>query len=342
MFGIFRFVLACFVFLGHILGMRHAGGAAVFSFYLLSGFLMTLLMNERYSPSLRSRLSFLYHRFLRLWPMYIFAVIISLLGVILLGEEFTKSVNPKIYMPNAFNEWMWNLFIFSPSLQPIELTPRLVTPAWALTVEIVYYILICFGLSKTKQRAVIWVLVSLLIYFSTYFLGLQHGVRTKGLICASLPFSLGALYYYYKDFTPFGAWFSSVKVKMFSILGWSIIAIISYLILDNTSPASASILFDFALIPSLLCLIILYPSKKVSKTWMKLDYYLGSLSYPIYVLHWPVTLFIVYFLRLDPDLGLNSDGILTLIIGFVIISILGILFELLLEPKIKALRKFLN
>ena len=341
MFGTFRFVLALFVVIGHILGMRHSAGAAVFSFYLLSGFLMTHIMIERYNYDLKSFLVFCYHRFLRLYPMYWIALVIGILAILVVSKETAILVNERLYMPSNTWEWLWNLFIVSPSLFPLEFRPRIVSPAWALTVEIFYYILIALGISRSRKWTWIWLLVSFIYYYSTYFAGYDYGWRAKGLLCASLPFALGSLLYHYKGrFPKLGA---KLGVKMGVIVVYSVISIVSYIILDFTSPKWASLLFDFSIIPSVITLVILYPKLENSNSLAaKLDFQLGGLSYPFYLLHWPVALWVVYLFGLNPDLGLTKDGLVAFAFILVIITVIGLCFENFLEPQIRKLRKLIK
>lgn len=339
MFGSYRCILALFVVVGHLLGMRHSAGAAVFSFYILSGFLMTHIMQERYQYSAKSFFSFCYHRILRLYPMYWIAFAIALLGIVYLGAELTTSVNKKMYMPEGVSQWLWNLFIVSPSWHPIDVEPRLVSPAWALTVEIFYYIIIALGISKSKKLTWVWVSVSLMYYVATFFLGFGFGWRSKALLCASLPFSVGAILFYYKDsFQKLRG--DRVWAKVLVIVIYSLISTASYIILDLTSPSSADALLAFSFIPSTLALLVLYPRlEKANSKLTKFDNMLGSLSYPFYVLHWPVSIWVVHFLKLNPDLGLNRSGGICFVIVVVIMTVIGLLFERFLEPRIRGMRK---
>ena len=50
--GIYRFLLALNVVIFHLLDVPAIGPFAVFSFFVLSGFLMTLIMKETYGYSL--------------------------------------------------------------------------------------------------------------------------------------------------------------------------------------------------------------------------------------------------------------------------------------------------
>lgn len=339
MFGTYRYILAQFVVIGHFLGMRHAGGAAVFSFYILSGFLMTLLMKEKYGFGVKSFFSFVYHRCLRIYPMYWIAVLISFVAIAFLGNEFSKSVNGGMFMPEGIYAWFRNIFIATPMNQPLAIKPRFVTPSWALTVEIFYYLLIALGISSSRKRCLWWVSLSLIYYFATYFMGYGYDWRSKSVICASLPFSLGAMLYYYKNLFPkiLGR---KIQTKIITLIVYSLIAIGSYIILDFTSPASASPLLDVSLIPSVLAMVFLYPEATgASGVWRKIDDALGGLSYPYYVLHWPISLWVVWFFNFDPALGLTSSGIWVFSIVMIIMTVIGLLFERFCEPSIRSLRR---
>lgn len=129
----------------------------------------------------------------------------------------------------------------------------------------------------------------------------------------------------------------SFKVGIIAL--YTVISVISYVILDLTDPKWADLLLDFSLIPSAIALILLYPkSEQKNKALISLDNQLGGLSYPYYLLHWPITLWVVSLLKLDPELGLTQDGISGFIVTIIVMTIIGGLFENFAEPQIRKLR----
>lgn len=196
MFGLFRTCLALLVVVGHLHGPFELGTYAVFGFYILSGYLMTTIMHESYGYSFSGKVKFAINRFLRIFPTYWTAILISILFLFLFGNKITN-FKDTIYLPNNLEEWTRNIFlIFTPSSMP-----RLSPATWALTVEVFYYALICIGISKYPRRTIYWLGLSS-VY--TILLLLENPsnwtARYFPIPAASLPFSIGASIYHYKSF----------------------------------------------------------------------------------------------------------------------------------------------
>ena len=70
--GSWRFFLAFLVVISHLWKDMIGGPAAyaVWGFYVLSGYLMTLVLNEKYGPSINGLKRYAYNRFLRIYPLY--------------------------------------------------------------------------------------------------------------------------------------------------------------------------------------------------------------------------------------------------------------------------------
>src|SRR5690349_19788263 len=70
MLGAWRLLLAFLVIASHLSGLRelsHIGAFAVFGFYVVSGYLMTLVLNDIYRFELRRYVA---NRLLRIFPLY--------------------------------------------------------------------------------------------------------------------------------------------------------------------------------------------------------------------------------------------------------------------------------
>lgn len=194
MFGMYRTILALMVVALHLGGVSFIGGYAVFGFYALSGYLMTFIMQTNYGYSLSGIYKYAANRFLRIYPMYIISIIFSAFLVLLLGEQFTANYHQSIYLPKDISEVVKNLSIFF----PLRESPRLTPPAWALTVEIFFYILIGLGLSRNKRIVLIWFVASAIYHFAVLIFQLDYRHRYFTVFAASLPFSTGALIYHYR------------------------------------------------------------------------------------------------------------------------------------------------
>ena len=77
MFGSFRFILALMVLTTHIGGIEVVAGIAVWGFFMLSGFLMTAILNNKYGFSPVGLVYYAKSRAMRLLPTYWFSVILT-------------------------------------------------------------------------------------------------------------------------------------------------------------------------------------------------------------------------------------------------------------------------
>lgn len=68
MFGTYRTILALMVVFLHLGGVPRIGAYAVFGFYCLSGYLMTLIMQTTYGYSFQGVIKYGINRFLRNYP----------------------------------------------------------------------------------------------------------------------------------------------------------------------------------------------------------------------------------------------------------------------------------
>ena len=124
MLGLFRYLLAMMVVLSHLWPWTAwwQGTYAVFGFYVISGYLMTLIVNVTYAKSGTGFLGFWLNRVLRIYPPYYFALLVSFLVIFLLPVDFVARWNPKLRMPEGWYEWFSNLAIWGLGHYPVGQT----------------------------------------------------------------------------------------------------------------------------------------------------------------------------------------------------------------------------
>ena len=200
MFGTLRTLLALNVVLLHIFNVPVLGNYSVSFFFVLSGFLMTYIMQNTYGFSLKGIKVFWLNRLLRLYPIYWVLLIVTIVVLsVIPGAPMHKHMS----LPNTFFEWFVNITMYYPNIIPHKIEPRLIPPSWALTNELTFYLLISLGLSKTKTRTLIWLFLSVVYYILTYLYYDIPTFRYSAILASSLPFALGASIYWLRGLLTF-------------------------------------------------------------------------------------------------------------------------------------------
>jgi len=334
MFGLFRTFLALTVLGGHAFGPHHAAVFAVFSFFVLSGFLMTAVMHQTYGYNATGRIRFLINRFLRIYPAYWASIALSILILLILGANLEK--HSFFQLPNNLVEWLRNVllvisFMYQPKLSPL---------AWAITTELVYYLLICLGLSRTKRWTLLW--FALGVGYTLYLIILEPTVWTMryfNIAASALPFSIGALLFHYQ--APLKLWLARLHLR--HPLFWMGAATINFLVFYNFRSESELLLWlvgfylNLPLIALLIVSLLNPPRPYLSG---KLDAEIGKYSYPIYLLHFQV-MFVVEYLT-SPYLGpwfMTREGVVYTAICTLITVLLSFLLIKCVDEPIEKIRK---
>lgn len=288
MLGIFRTSLALFVVAQHVIGIPVIVHYAVHGFFILSGYLMTYIMHKTYHYKLSGITAFICNRFLRLFPVYWFALVVTICILIYFGTE--SRFHEAISIPDSRTEWLQNIFMVFLNIFPGDELPRVLPATWALTVELLFYFLIALGFSKNKKLTLIWVFISLAYIFYTFIFNLDYKYRYNAIFAGSLPFSLGALLFYYKE-----SLLTYLNKGLPIILFLYFLNIILSILVRNHSFfyifASFNYLLSFILIGALL-------SYKPNINLKKFDAKVGDYSYPIYLFHWTACYLVVTTLNL--------------------------------------------
>ncbi|MEQ1559730.1 MAG: acyltransferase [Methyloglobulus sp.] len=343
MLGLFRTTLALMVMAYHLFAeLKPLGTYSVYGFYIISGYLMTLIMHESYGYTLFGRFSFALNRFLRLYPQYWVASIFSAGLVFYLGAETTTHYFKSIYMPTSAREYFSNIAMIFPSWYPNQVNPRLVPPAWALTVELFFYVLICLGLSKHYTVIKVWLLLSVAYVVATFAFG-SWSDRYFPVAAASLPFSIGSAIYFiskdegiHKRFLTLGLSTKTLFILMLAnCFAWSAISLL-------TTGALVEIGFYLNL---LICALLVYSITKCGKIVdisKAHDTYIGDFSYPIYLLHWQTGILVSFVIYGEAVHGFSTKGGVSYIVSLLVISLLAVVFMAIIDRPIQRIRSIIK
>jgi peptidoglycan/LPS O-acetylase OafA/YrhL len=330
MFGAYRLILAFMVVFLHLAGWPAFGEYAVFTFFCLSGYLMTFIMQENYGYSRDGRKKYFVNRLLRIYPLYLTACLLSLLVIFWLGESYTSRLIFNLKYPDSVMGSLSNLFLFITDHKNIALVP----PAWALTVEILYYLLIGLGISKTKTRTWIWFVFGAIYTVVINIINVEWwdwGYFNP--IAASLPFSVGALLYHYKAllsrcFKRFSSLYVASGLYALVLVNW----FVNYKLGTGLSYG-----FYINSMLNVMLLIILTNVQIANKRWVKYDKALGDLSYPIYLMHWTVAVIVMYIFQ-QLNITLEKRTELFAIVSIPFMLLFGRMMVMLLHKPVEKIR----
>jgi peptidoglycan/LPS O-acetylase OafA/YrhL len=117
--GIYRFLLASCVVIGHLSGNQyasHTGMFAVFGFYVLSGYLITRVLHKTYDFD---PVTFWSNRLLRLFPPYALFLATGLL--LIFGTADAGAFFPAVWQASPSPaDWLGVITIFPMGISPME------------------------------------------------------------------------------------------------------------------------------------------------------------------------------------------------------------------------------
>lgn len=332
MFGIYRTLLALMVVSQHLAGIHVLGAYAVFGFYILSGYLMTSILHKNYGYSYAGIRSYGLNRFLRIYPMYWISILCSVLLIFVLGKEYVVAYHEAMFIPQNGYEYFKNIFLFFPVVE----SPRLTPSAWALTVELCFYILIGLGLSKTRVMVLGWLGLSIVYHIAANILNWGWENIYFSIPAASLPFALGAFLFHYNSHLL--NWLRLESKVVLNILPLAIFAlIIANWYLGAVTGYSRSLCFY---INCLLCVfMVLLLSVKAALAFIpkKFDKWVGDLSYPIYVIHYQVGLIVMAFFN-EMDMGYKRPDAHILLLSIPVVILVAWLLVIFVEKPVERIR----
>ncbi len=262
------------------------GHYAVFSFYVISGYLMSLVLNERYWLMPRGIWRYFLNRALRIYPPYWVAVLCSIL-LLLLVPDAVKSINLHVSMPDPWDQWLKNITILGlkPGIGTIRF--RLVPITWSLHVELCFYIMMAFGLARSRYTAIPWFLASVAYTAWIVYHDWSFPLRYGPLPAASLAFSTGCMLYFLRLNRKLPAWPSVVVGLLF--VGGSLGGATLW-----GDVHGSGFYVQFFLGACLVYLLSHVDGKALPKALAGADRLLGDLSYPVFLFHFHVGTLIVF------------------------------------------------
>ena len=287
MFGTLRFFLALLVVQGHIWPelASWTGVYSVYSFYILSGYLMALVLDRTYPFTVAGTRSFLLNRALRIYPPYLLVVVATIPLMIAYPEVFARLNDAVFYLPESLDAWLRNFAIFGLNIHVQghgAFTPRLVPPGWSLDTELCFYLLMALGLGRGPRIARVWFVASVGFVGWAAVTGASWPERFLPLQAASLPFSLGALLYHYQDRLP-RMGFGHVALAAALFVGNLVFAVhIAVSMQARFLPFYLSVATSVYLIAALRQV----DPGRLPAALRRADRGLGDLSYPVFLAHW--------------------------------------------------------
>ncbi|MEC5216764.1 peptidoglycan/LPS O-acetylase OafA/YrhL [Actimicrobium sp. GrIS 1.19] len=303
-FGTWRFVLALLVAISHLWsGMIHGPAAyAVWGFFVLSGYLMTYVLSNKYGVDQAGLKDFAFNRFLRIFPLYWIACILGAISLFFLPKLgiTPSSLNPQFLPPQSDGDWFNNL-----TLLPIVGGQGLFVPvSGALAVEVAAYILMPI-MAFSRQASWLGLILSLTLNLR-YGLQIESfGVRYSSFLTCFAAFAVGTLVCHYKN--PL----EKISAPVISVLVWAAHCLI-WIRYDQWP-------WTYGLYVSVLlsAWVVLSLSKLETSP---LDNILGDLSYPLYLFHTTVAVWVLTLPIASRSFGFFLlSFFLTLVLSWVLI-----------------------
>lgn len=319
---------------------------AVETFIILSGFAISfLLYHKRQSYGI-----FMRGRFFRIYPVYLVCLAFGI-GTSFLVPGILEAArwNDTIYFEwvgtlshneaSAFGSHVfWHLTLLNGVLTRDYLpgaAGTFLTPAWSITLEWQYY-LVAPLLARGTRSA-----IGLLVIGLVAWLGIRYAGLWENPILSFLPprlplFLIGiASYHFYaglsdsKGFRHLPSVMLAGALVVAVVANWHVVAVTIWIL------AFGCVLVrgrdPLARLLGLVRLLLLHPVFQ----------HLGRISYPVYLVHWPVIILILtVMLRLWPDMSQTAAFVVLTAVGLPAILILAELLHRVVEkPAIQYGRK---
>ncbi|QJC78906.1 acyltransferase family protein [Pseudomonas umsongensis] len=290
MMGTLRFFMASCVVLFHLTeSVPNIGMLAVVFFYAISGYLITLVLNETYKFQVKA---FTENRVLRLYPAYLVTLAVGL--GISLSESF-KSFHHVWTITGSPLDILGNALIFPWGLVSGTTIHqfRVIPSSWSVGVELCCYaILVLFTARNIKTAMTTAALAAIWYIYITYYVTDQL-LKYFPVPAAMLPFSLGAIAYFISRHSEILRQISQNQKLQASIFASCLItftAIWYYSI--TTSTLIVNHWSYYANMALAFATVVVVNKARMTGLIGRIDKYLGDLAYPMFLGHFIYAFFV--------------------------------------------------
>ena len=307
--GIVRFLLALCVVVTHSPGVTILGGrllngiTAVQAFYVISGFLITMILNER--KQYGHVTNFYFSRYLRLWPVY---AIVALLSFLFTTGSALRSLAPADYrLSTLLFIWFSNFTIFFQDLflmlrfdngylvptlywndwpQPWLNSYLLVPQAWTLGVELTFYAIAPFVCRSVRRLGGLFVFgLSVRLLMGLYLLPAHDPWLYRFSPAEMMLFAVGGLAYFAGREVQ-----ARLHPRVFGVLAFAALGTLVLIVLGNQWVTERPLggyaqRLYLGSPPVLLVMVISCPFLFFHFKASRLDNIIGEMSYPMYISH---------------------------------------------------------
>jgi|TARA_B100001093_G_scaffold516361_1_gene594959 peptidoglycan/LPS O-acetylase OafA/YrhL len=298
------------------------GGLAVEFFFCLSGFIFFQYYFKKILLKEIGLKEFFLRRFFRLYPVFIFSLLLTVLLIF-----FFQSSNDSffVYKYNDFKHFILNIFLVHQ--WGFQDGWSFNGPSWSISVEWFLYFLFFFAVSLRSNIFVI----SLAIIFLGFLLFPLNSSLGRGVIL----FFFSSFIWYLVNNETISQSYKNLLVFLYIIFSAFFIfflpSLISVIYPSLTIFVNDKSLYELFFIVGFVPSIVYFGAILKFKTSYFNNFcdYFGQLSYPIYLFHFPIQLFLVSF-------GFISDpySISSLLIYLASVFLISFLFSEFIEKPL--------
>ena len=294
-----------------------AGEAAVSFFFILSGFILTHVYQQRLSSKPEKRI-YLISRLAKLYPLYFLGMLLDIPRVI---QYFLSQYDTLAAFLKAGISGFAYLLMIQSWFRRLATTWN--APAWSLSCEIFFYIVFIFVMRpllntkhKTASLIIFYLIPPLLFLFLIKGLSIQSPSFTAALLMFPplriFEFFVGiCLYGLLETQNVLVSWVQ----KRASLVFWMSLFVSVGLTHFHQSPIDGKIFSQLILVPFFYIMILSASFDTVQFKEIftnRVVYYLGLASYAVYILHQPLKNYFVPLM--EPSVTLGSIYFIMLII----------------------------